>query len=151
MGDPSARRAAVAAAAFAAGLAMLAGPAVSQAGASRAGVPAIYTSAQAAAGAKLFAAQCSACHGEHLEGGAGPALTGPNLVRLAKKTKLAVGDVFSFLSLQMPLNAPASLTHEQYVAIMAHILQVNGYPAGGTPLTYDGATKSTVIMTTYGK
>lgn len=151
MADPSARRAAASAVAFAAGLALLAGPAVSQAGAAQAGAPALYTRAQAATGAKLFAAQCATCHGEHLEGGVGPALTGPNLVRLAKKTKLAVGDVFSFLSLQMPLNAPASLTHSQYVAIMAHILAVNGYPAGSAPLTYDGATKSTVIMTTYGK
>ncbi|HEX3466839.1 MAG TPA: c-type cytochrome [Candidatus Elarobacter sp.] len=151
MADPSSRRTAVAVAAFAAGLALLAGPAVSQAGASGAAAPALYTSAQAAAGAKVFASQCSTCHGEHLEGGVGPALTGPNLVRLAKKTKLAVGDVFSFLSLQMPLNAPASLTHDQYVSVMAYILKVNGYPAGATALTYAGATKSTVIMTTYGK
>lgn len=106
---------------------------------------------QATAGAKLFAAQCSSCHGVHLEGGVGPPLTGPNLVRLAKKTKLSVGDVFSFLSLQMPLNAPASLSHGQYTSIMAFLLKSNGYPAGAKALTYQGATNSNVVMTTYGK
>ncbi len=139
-------------AAFLAGLALLAGPAFSPASASPNGAaPALYTAAQAAAGAKTFASQCATCHGEHLEGGVGPALTGPNLVRLAKKTKLTIGDVFSFLALQMPLNAPASLTHDQYVTVLASILKVNGYPAGSKPLTYAGAMKSTVIMTTYGK
>lgn len=136
---------------FVAGLALLAGPVFSQASASSSAAPALYTTAQAAAGAKTFASQCSTCHGEHLEGGVGPALTGPNLVRLAKKTKLAVGDVFSFLALQMPLNAPASLSHDQYVTVMAFILKFNGYPAGSKPLSYDGAMKSTAIMTTYGK
>jgi len=58
---------------------------------------------------------------------------------------------FRFDTLQMPLNAPASLSHQQYVTIMASILKVNGYPAGSKQLTYDGAMKSAVIMTTYGK
>jgi mono/diheme cytochrome c family protein len=114
-------------------------------------VPALYTSAQASAGAKIYAAQCASCHGAHLEGGVGPALTGPNLVRLAKKTKLNVGDVFQFMALQMPLNAPASLPKDQYVAVMAYILKVNGYPAGSKPLTYAAAMNSTVIMTTHPK
>lgn len=151
MPDRPRRRAAAVAAAALAGLALLAGPALSKSSSSSGAVPALYTKSQAIAGAKVFAAQCSSCHGEHLEGGVGPALKGPNLVRLAKKTKLTVGDVFSFLSLQMPLNAPASLGHDQYTAIMAFLLKSNGYPAGAKSLTYQGATNSTVVMTTHGK
>jgi mono/diheme cytochrome c family protein len=105
-----------------------------------------YSAAQAAAGDKLYAAKCSACHGEHLEGGAGPALSGATLATLAKNTKLTVGDMFTFLSQQMPLNEPASLTHDQYVAIMAFILHSNGYKTGPKPLTYAGATNSTTIV-----
>lgn len=150
MPDRHRRGAAAIIAAALTGLVALAGPALSKPVSSSV-VPAIYTRAQASAGAKIFSAQCAACHGVHLEGGAGPPLTGPNLVRLAKKTKLNVGDVFSFLSLQMPLNAPASLTHDQYTAVMAFILKTNGYPAGSKSLTYQGATNSTVIMTTYRK
>jgi mono/diheme cytochrome c family protein len=105
-----------------------------------------YSAAQASAGDKLFAAKCSACHGEHLEGGAGPALTGATLNTLAKNTKLTVGDMFTFISQQMPLNEPASLTHDQYVAIMAYILHYNGYKTGVKPLTYAAATNSTTVV-----
>jgi mono/diheme cytochrome c family protein len=105
-----------------------------------------YSAAQASAGDKLFAAKCSACHGEHLEGGAGPALTGATLNTLAKNTKLTVGDMFTFISQQMPLNEPASLTHDQYTAIMAYILHYNGYKTGAKPLTFDAALKSTTVV-----
>jgi mono/diheme cytochrome c family protein len=108
--------------------------------------PAIYQAAQAAAGAKLYDTNCSSCHGDRLEGGVGPALSGATLGTLAKNTKLTIGDMFSFLSLQMPLNEPASLKHDQYVDIMAYILKFNGYPAGSKPLTYSGATTSKVRM-----
>jgi polar amino acid transport system substrate-binding protein len=135
------------AAAAIAGLALLAGPAFSK----TAAPPALYTSAQASAGAKLYAAQCAQCHGANLEGGVGPALTGPNLVRLANKTKLTVGDFFQFMSLQMPLNAPGSLPKDQYVQILAYILKYNGYPAGSKPLTYAAASNSKTIITTYRK
>ncbi len=112
--------------------------------------PALYTKAQAAAGAKLYSSTCVQCHGDNLEGGVGPALRGPNLVRLATKTKLTVGDFFGFMSLQMPLNAPGSLPKDQYASIMAYVLARNGYPAGPKPLTYAVATSSNVIITTYG-
>jgi len=109
--------------------------------------PALYEAAQATSGAKVFGANCAACHGDRLEGGAGPALSGATLGTLAKNTKLTIGDMFSFLSLQMPLNEPASLTHDQYVEVMAYILKFNGYPAGSKPLTYAGATSSKVLIT----
>jgi mono/diheme cytochrome c family protein len=109
--------------------------------------PALYQAAQAAAGSKLFDSNCAACHGDHLEGGAGPALSGATLGTLAKNTKLTIGDMFTFLSQQMPLDNPASLKHDQYVAIMAYILKFNGYPAGSKALTYSGATNSAVRIT----
>jgi polar amino acid transport system substrate-binding protein len=54
--------------------------------------------------------------------------------------------MFTFLSQQMPLNEPASLTHDQYVAIMAYILHFNGYKTGPKPLTYALATNSTTVV-----
>ena len=50
-------------------------------------------------------------------------------MRLAKKTKLTVGDFFQFMALQMPLNAPASLSKDKYAAILAYILARNHYPS----------------------
>jgi mono/diheme cytochrome c family protein len=105
-----------------------------------------FSSAQATAGDKLYAAKCSACHGANLEGGAGPALSGATLTTLSKNTKLTVGDMFTFLSQQMPLNEPASLTHDQYVSIMAYILHFNGYKPGAKPLTYAAATNSPTVV-----
>lgn len=107
---------------------------------------ALYSAAQATAGSKAYGANCASCHGAQLEGGVGPALTGATLNTLAKNTKLSVGDMFTFMSQQMPLNAPASLSKAQYSQIMAYILKYNGYPAGAKELTYNGATNSTVIM-----
>ncbi len=106
--------------------------------------PALFTTAQASMGEKAFGANCSACHGEHLEGGAGPALTGGTFVTLAKNTKLTVGDLYTFISQQMPLNAPASLSAPQYSAIMAYILKFNGYPSGSKTLTANAAKASKV-------
>jgi mono/diheme cytochrome c family protein len=101
-----------------------------------------FTSAQVNSGNKYFEATCSPCHGTQLEGGAGPALTGPAFKTLSTKVKASVGDIFTYMSTNMPLNAPASLTHDQYVSIMAFILSKNGYHAGSTPLTFSAASNS---------
>lgn len=101
-----------------------------------------FTSSQATAGHKQFTQSCAQCHGERLEGGAGPALTGPNFETLSKKVGARVGDVFTYMSTNMPLNEPASLSHDQYVKIMAYILSKNGYKPGKTPLTYAKAENS---------
>jgi len=106
-----------------------------------------YTPAQAASGAAVYAANCAQCHGQNLEGGAGPPLSGENLKTLSKSTKLTVGDLFTFMSQQMPMNAPASLRPDQYAAIMAYILKRNGYPPGSAPLRYASALGSKTALT----
>jgi hypothetical protein len=46
------------------------------------------------------------------------------------------------MTTSMPMNAPASLKHDQYVAIMAFILSKNGYHPGSSPLTFSAAINS---------
>jgi hypothetical protein len=58
-----------------------------------------------------------------------------------------VGDLFTFMSQQMPLNDPASLKQSDYSAIMAFILKKNGYPAGTKPLKYAAALDSKMALT----
>lgn len=111
--------------------------------------PALYSGAQVASGEKLYSAKCALCHGAQLEGGAGPPLAGPNMTTLGAKTHLTVGDMFGYIVTNMPMNAPASLTHDQYVAVLAYILKQNGYPAGSKPLTYAGANSSKVLVRSY--
>jgi polar amino acid transport system substrate-binding protein len=107
-------------------------------------IPALYTEAQAQAGKAVFETNCATCHGEHLEGRAGPALKGEKFASPA--ANLEVRDIFSFLSTNMPAYAPGSLQPEQYVEAMAFLLRENGYPAGKTALTSDVAGKSTVPL-----
>lgn len=107
-----------------------------------------FTASQMSKGDKQFAQSCAACHGEHLEGGAGPALTGPTFETLSKKVGANVGDIFTYMSTNMPLNEPASLSHDQYVSIMAYILSQNGYKPGKKALTFKIAetSKAPIIL-----
>lgn len=96
-------------------------------------VPGDYTRAQAALGAQLYTASCSACHGADLHGPAGPALVGNAFT--SQWTGEAASDPETMMAKNMPLNAPGSLKPSDYLAIMAYILQQNKYPAGSVPLT----------------
>lgn len=92
-----------------------------------------YTAAQAAAGEKLYAANCSACHGATLTGGVWPALVGDAFT--SQWIGKSAGDVYYVMSTQMPVGAPGSLKPGEYVALLAYILQQNRYPSGSVPLT----------------
>lgn len=94
--------------------------------------PALYTAAQATAGAAAYAQNCAMCHGADLKGQAGPALMGPSFA--SSSSGYTIGSVFGEISQQMPVSAPGSLTAAQYTDIMAYILSKNGYPAGSAAL-----------------
>jgi len=106
--------------------------------------PALYTNAQARAGEEKFAENCSYCHGNNMEGRAGPALKGRLFAPASGQYHL--GDIFTVVSQNMPATQPASLPAGDYVEIMAFILENNGYPAGDTALTFDGARNSTMPL-----
>jgi mono/diheme cytochrome c family protein len=92
-----------------------------------------YTPAQAAAGAKLYATHCSACHGANLRGVNAPALIGNAFT--SQFTGEPVADMYGLMSKNMPLTAPGSLKPAEYLALTAYILQQNKFPAGSSPLT----------------
>jgi hypothetical protein len=54
--------------------------------------------------------------------------------------------VFGIVANNMPATAPGTLAHDDYLDIMAFLLQQNGYPAGNKTLTFDDATKSKVKL-----
>ncbi|MDB5039782.1 MAG: cytochrome c, class [Candidatus Eremiobacteraeota bacterium] len=91
---------------------------------------AYYTASQAAAGAKLYGARCSACHGVKLQGVSAPALRAS-----AYATASSVAEVYRFMVETMPMGKPGTLTPAQYAAVMAYLLRENGFRAGATPLT----------------
>ena len=96
-----------------------------------------YTEAQAQAGRAVFHTQCAICHGDALEGKAGPALAGQQFLSVSQYQQLNADYLYRFMSKHMPLNAPGSLSKAQYLDALAYILKVNGYPSGKRPLSAD--------------
>ena len=98
-------------------------PAGAQSGASVA--DGVFTEAQASRGEATFRRVCSACHdtGEFSGG----------RFRLTWVGQSA-GDLFDTIATLMPEGDPGSLTPAQYAAVVAYLLQVNGYPAGESDL-----------------
>jgi mono/diheme cytochrome c family protein len=98
-------------------------------------VPALYTASQAVTGGAIFAQQCATCHGAQLEGVAGPALKGEAFRQMAAAQNLNAQSLLAVISQSMPQDNPGSLAPAQYSALVAFILQQNGYPAGAAELS----------------
>lgn len=101
---------------------------------------AFFTERQARLGEHQYGAYCSTCHGSDLRG---PqlALKGPAFTSLGKDTGMTLGQFFDFVVRDTPAGSMTSLTHEQYVEIMAYIMQQNGYLAGSEPLRFERAMR----------
>lgn len=93
----------------------------------------VYTADQAKRGEALYKENCSACHGDNLEGsGPMPPLAGKDF--LSNWQGKTVGDLFEKTSTTMPATAPGSLTPEQAADIISFMLSKDQYPAGATAL-----------------
>jgi len=101
--------------------------------------PALYTDAQATAGAQTYASSCAACHGAALEGVAAPALKGAPFGEMSTAQSLTVATLLDVIANTMPQSDPGSLKPEEYAAVTAYILQQNGYPVCATALAKDSA------------
>jgi mono/diheme cytochrome c family protein len=92
----------------------------------------VYTDAQATRGKAIFAMRCAICHGEMLEGAAGPPLAGDAF--LGPRDSQPLSDFFDKINATMPADAPATLEPQQVIDLVAFILQANKFPAGRTEL-----------------
>ena len=101
--------------------------------------PALYTEAQATAGAAVYVSSCAACHGSQLEGVSAPALKGSAFGDMATAQSLTAATLLDVISNTMPQSDPGSLKPEDNAAVTAYILQQNGYPAGQVTLAKDSA------------
>src|SRR5687767_5315981 len=90
-----------------------------------------YTAAQAAAGRTAYEASCASCHVSDLGGrNEAPQLAGADFMNVWRTQ--GVDALFGFIRSTMPPGG-ARLTDEQYLNIVAYILQQNGAPAGALP------------------
>ncbi|MGD1068463.1 MAG: PQQ-binding-like beta-propeller repeat protein [Vulcanimicrobiaceae bacterium] len=94
-----------------------------------------FTPAQATRGQDVFVQYCVTCHGAQLQGGEGPPLQGAAFGNSLATGRMTTASLYTFIRGGMPMNAPGSLTPQQYLDVLAFILSRNGYPAGGRPLS----------------
>lgn len=85
----------------------------------------VYTKAQAVEGKALYEAECSVCHGPR-------EFMGPVFER--RWFAPPVSGIFAHILNTMPQDAPGSLAPEQVARLVAYLLELNGQPAGPTPL-----------------
>jgi polar amino acid transport system substrate-binding protein len=111
------------------------------------GAPALFTAEQAELGKKTYEEKCAFCHAPDLNGRAGPALRGKFFAAPSHGYKLR--DIFKIVAENMPATSPGSLSHEEYVQIMAYILLNNGYPAGDAAMTFEEISRSKVPLRFY--
>lgn len=85
----------------------------------------VYTSEQATRGAAVFEGTCMACHfPTEFKGWA---------FQQAWNGR-PVSAFYDLVSSRMPEDNPGSLKRREYVDVIAYILQINAYPAGGVEL-----------------
>ncbi len=94
----------------------------------------VYSSSQAADGARLYNQSCIECHGATLRGGeAGPPLTGAAFWN--KWAGQPLGVLFQITASTMPVNNPNGFSTQQYASLVAYMLLENGLPRGSDPLS----------------
>ena len=76
------------------------------------------------AGKRVFAASCAGCHGNNGQGATAPALIGSSAQLGKYGTALGL---LNFIDTNMPLSGPATLSHGDYVDVLAYLLLQNNY------------------------
>jgi mono/diheme cytochrome c family protein len=107
----------------------------------------VYAKAQATRGAELYARHCDRCHdpAKVPEGKKpGPPTVGPKFIETWMDR--TVGELFGSILNTMPSDGSLFLTPDQTLDLVAHLLQINGFPDGSSPLKNDEAMKATIIV-----
>ena len=102
----------------------------------------VFTDAQAARGEGIYRQQCASCHGDKLEGVAGPPLTADFF--FSRWQPQPVSDLANKIRNTMPADGPGTLTPQQTADLVAHILKTGGFPAGKTELASDEPAQSRI-------
>ena len=85
----------------------------------------VFTADQVSRGERTFREVCAACHDTVEFSGGRFRFTWVGLT---------AGDLFDTISTLMPEGDPGGLSPAEYASVVAYLLDLNGYPAGETPL-----------------
>jgi len=98
----------------------------------------VFSEAQAKRGQIAYTTYCSACHGDVLEGVSAPELTGSHFLERWREDMLDT--IYNFIRENMPQGRAADagrIPDSEYLDILVHMLNMNGYRAGASDLTAD--------------
>ena len=95
----------------------------------------VYTEDQAMRGQSVYKDKCQSCHGETLDGGMGPSLSGTGF--LSDWDGRSVGDLVTQTQATMPADDPGKMTLRQVADSIAYVLARNSLPAGQQELGVD--------------
>lgn len=96
----------------------------------------IYTGEQATRGEVVYEDTCIACHGQDLGGNSNsPGLVGMGFMFLWEGRTL--GAFFEKIREDMPTDRPGQLPAQDYLDVVAYIMQANSFPVGDNELPRD--------------
>ncbi|HEX7036207.1 MAG TPA: c-type cytochrome [Pseudomonadales bacterium] len=87
----------------------------------------VYTESQAAEGRRVHARHCARCHEPGYYQGS----------FLSAWQSVPLATLYDVIELKMPEDAPGSLRPDEYAAVLAWVLALNGLPAGERKLPHD--------------
>ena len=93
----------------------------------------LYTEVQAGRGREAYTKACAVCHMDDLGGHEYAGALAGYPFQL-KWEDASVAEVFGRIR-SMPLGEPGSLSTQDYLDILAYVLEANGYPSGKDELT----------------
>jgi PQQ-dependent dehydrogenase (s-GDH family) len=110
-----------------------------------AGVPPVFTAAQAQRGRTAYDANCVSCHGPNLlTANYGPPLAGEYFA--GKWHGRTVAELYAHTHDRMPPSRPGTLDDTTYADLVALILEVNGHAPGDTELNPAEDSLGTMII-----
>ncbi len=116
------------------GLSLGAGSSILHAGQERVLSEGVYSDVQASRGGRVYRQACVSCHASGLQGGEmGPGLLGDAFLGAWDGENL--GELMALVRETMPQDNPGGLSEEDYLDVLAYMLQVNEFPAGDADLT----------------
>jgi mono/diheme cytochrome c family protein len=105
------------------------------------GAPPGFTQGQADHGAEVYGERCASCHGPNLNDGQfAPSLKGARF--RADWGGKSAGQLFSYMSANMPPGQAGVLAADDYADLLAFLLRAGGAQAGTKPLPADAAMPS---------
>lgn len=104
----------------------------------------VFSKDQVQSASEIYLNSCAICHGRDLRGSeGGSALIGDRFQTKWKNKTLR--ELFLYTKSTMPKTKPNSFDEKTYAALIAFILNANGFPSGEKPLAFKNIADKTIL------